>query len=134
MRVSAAPVDRRLTVYTMGLLGLGSLAVYGASSYDATLSGGTEASVLFRHLIRIATATVACIVAALVPYRFSCRLALYALPFTLGLLALTVISGIAEKAHGIPRWLPFFFDTTLQPVELVKFVLLMPSTEAWWFM
>ena len=44
MSSTTAPIDRRLTVYTMALLGLGSLAVYGASSYDATLTGGAEMS------------------------------------------------------------------------------------------
>lgn len=116
-------VDRRLGFFTVALVGLGLLAVYGASSYDATVQGKPEMSVFFNHLARVLAAVTCGAIAMAVPYRFSCRVGMYAFPFALALLMLTVVSEVALENAGIARWLPFLFGTTLQPVDLVKLCL-----------
>jgi len=101
-------------------LGLGLVGVYAASSYDATMHGGSEMTVFLRHLMRVLVAVVAGLLGMWLPYRFTAKAAVLAFPVALALLGLTVVSEIAEESAGIPRWLPFLFGTTMQPVDLVK--------------
>jgi cell division protein FtsW len=57
---------------------------------------------------------------AWLPYRFSCRVALYSLPFSIALLLVTVIGGeFVASSYDIGRWIRAF-GVVLQPVELAK--------------
>lgn len=116
-------VDRRLTIFTLLLMGLGLFSVFGASTYDATVNGDPELSLVLRHLVRGGLALAACAVMSLVPYRLACRLALIGLVPVVGMLALTVIGGkLVRSAHDIGRWIEIF-GVVVQPVELAKLAL-----------
>ena len=113
-------VDRRLTIFTLLLLGLGLFSVFGASTYDATVNGDPELSFVMRHLVRGGLALAACAVLSLVPYRLTCRLALLGLIPVGGLLLITVLGGkMVRSAHEINRWIEVF-GVVVQPVELAK--------------
>ncbi len=117
-------MDRRLLLFLSMLVGLGLIAVYGASSYDALVNGsGSEMGVFMGHLNKVGLAVLAFLVMLVVPYRVSCRLALYAYPVTVVLLLLTVVGELGIGNANVFRWLPFIGGTTLQPVELTKLCL-----------
>jgi cell division protein FtsW len=122
--------DRRLLFITLLLVGVGVVMVYCSSTYRATLAGGAEFSIAARHTLRAVLGIVLMLVAACVPYRTSCRIALYTLPVALALLAVTVVgSASVKQAHGIPRWISLF-GVVVQPVELVKLSLALSLP--WW--
>lgn len=122
--------DRRLLFLTVLMVGVGVVMVYGSSTYRATLAGGTEFSIAARHTVRALLGLALMLVAAWVPYRTSCRLALYALPLAVVLLAVTVVGSVGvQKAHGIPRWI-HLFGVVVQPVEIAKLCLALSM--AWW--
>ncbi len=62
-------VDRRLMFYTMLLVGLGLVTVYGATSYLARLDGLGEWSIAMNHAQRLAVGVAACAIAFVIPYR-----------------------------------------------------------------
>jgi len=127
MSSHALPIpDRRLLFFTVTLLGLGLVSVYGASSYEATLRGQAGWSVAINHAIRAGIGLAICFFVSLVPYRTSCRLAfLIGLPISIILLSVTVIGGafVAESA-GIGRWLRIA-NVSVQPVDLAKLTLVL---------
>lgn len=131
MSTIAQRSDTRLAVYTLLMVGVGLVMVYGASAYQAAVVGGNEYAYFSRHFARILLAGCLCVVAAAVPYRFSCRLAAtVGFPLAVGLLAVTVLGGrfVAENA-GIGRWLSIA-GFTFQPVELAKLSLVLGLP--WW--
>ncbi|HEX9640668.1 MAG TPA: FtsW/RodA/SpoVE family cell cycle protein [Candidatus Krumholzibacteria bacterium] len=118
--------DRRLVVFTLALLGLGLVGVYGASSYEATRLGLPGWSIALNHATRVGIGLAACALLSVVPYRTTCRLALLVgVPASLSLMALTVVGGthVAESA-GIGRWLRIF-NLSVQPVDLAKLSLVL---------
>ncbi len=112
--------DRRLVILTMGLVGLGMIMIYASSAYRSVSAGGTEFAFVARQVIRALIGLGAMFTIAWLPYRFSCRVALFSLPFSIGLLLATVIGGqYVSESHGIGRWISAF-GVVLQPVELAK--------------
>ena len=75
MRKAIVMPYRRIMLLTLALLGLGTVMVFGASSYEASLARGSQFGLLSKHLARVILAVMVGIVATLVPYRHSCRLA-----------------------------------------------------------
>lgn len=124
MRLGAVIPDRRIMVYTLILVGLGLVMVYGASSWKL----GRNASsfgFLSLHLEKVWLGLVACAIAYFVPYRVAGRLATWGVWGALALLVATVtVDRFASEAHGISRWLEIL-GVRFQPVELVKLCLVL---------
>lgn len=117
---SVALPDRRLVILTFGLVGLGVIMIYASSAYRSVSDGGTEFAFVARQIIRAVIGLGAMFAIAWLPYRFSCRMALYSLPFSIALLVVTVIGGkYVPESYGIGRWVTAF-GVVLQPVELAK--------------
>ena len=130
MNLPAALPDRRLSLITLLLVGLGIIMVYASSTYRATLGDATEFSLAARQTQRALVGLVVLGVAAALPYRLSARLALYGLPVAMGLLLLTVLGGAGVLGrHGINRWV-HIAGVVVQPVEMAKLCLALALP--WW--
>jgi cell division protein FtsW len=104
------------------LLGTGLVMVYSASIAIAEQSRFTSNQptyFLVRHLVFVATSTLAGIAVFQVPMRLWQQAAPYLFVFGAALLVLVLIPGIGREVNGSRRWLPLLV-ANLQPSELVK--------------
>jgi len=101
----------------LGLLSLGTLAVYSATS-KAFVESPTES--LTNHLEHIAVGAIAFIVALFIPVRFWEKSSKFLLPLSAILLLLVLVPQIGDIKNGARRWLKVF-GFSFQPSEFAKF-------------
>lgn len=121
----AKPVDKYLLWAVFVLCAAGVVAVYSAISFLATTkSGGDTERFLLRHLVRVVLALGVMGVASLIDYRKLAKWSQVALVFSLGLLVLVQLIGVASG--GAVRWLKLgafgFQPSDLAKVALVLYV------------
>ncbi len=117
-------VDRRVLFYTGVLVSLGLITVYGATSYELAQNGKPFAY-FSSHLERLVVGLGAMMIAAMVPFRRSGRIASQLIWVAMALVALTLVeSPLRVTRNGISRWL-HFGPILFQPVEFLKLALVL---------
>jgi cell division protein FtsW len=110
-------LDMVMFTAMLGLLSLGTLAVYSATS-KAFAESPMES--LANHLEHIAVGAVAFIVALFIPIRFWEKSSKFLLPLSAILLLLVLVPQIGDIKNGARRWLKVF-GFSFQPSEFAKF-------------
>lgn len=106
------------------LTGLGLLIIFTSSSIPASQKFG-DAWYFFRKQAIIAVLGILMIgIIKKIPFRFIERMVLPLLGFSIFLLVLTLIPGIAHKANGAARWISLG-GITFQPAELAKLAMVL---------
>jgi len=96
--------------------------VYSASiaiAEQSRFSSNQPTYFLVRHLVFVATGTLAGIIVFQIPMRLWQQAAPYLFMFGAALLVLVLVPGIGREVNGSRRWLPLLV-ANLQPSELVK--------------
>ena len=114
--------DYSLLWVTIALLGLGIVMVYSASIAmpdSPKYAQYRDYFFLVRHLVSIATAVVASIIAFKIPVSTWDKYAAKFFLFSLFLLVLVLIPHIGKGVNGARRWIPLGI-TNMQPSEIMK--------------
>jgi cell division protein FtsW len=113
------PYDLVLLACVLGLLGIGTIEIYSATTADGLTRFHDDAHFLQRQVGFLAVGGLAMWFGARIDYR---RLKQWTYPLLFGSLALLVATLAAPAINGARRWLPLG-PLTLQPVELAKLAL-----------
>ncbi|HEV7832058.1 MAG TPA: putative peptidoglycan glycosyltransferase FtsW, partial [Caballeronia sp.] len=114
--------DYSLLWVTIALLGLGIVMVYSASIAmpdSPKYAQYHDYFFLVRHLVSIATAVVASIIAFKIPVSTWDKYAAKFFLFSLFLLVIVLIPHIGKGVNGARRWIPLGI-TNMQPSEIMK--------------
>jgi len=116
-----AGIDRVLMVVVAVLIMIGTVMVYSASISlaDSPRFNVTPAHFLVRHLLALAIACCAAVLAFQVPMQTWQRLAPYLFVGAFALLVVVLIPGLGKGVNGARRWIPLGV-LNLQPSELMK--------------
>jgi cell division protein FtsW len=112
-----ASIDRWIAVTLLGILVLGSMTVYSASSISSTNLTGDHTLYFFSHVKKILLGLVMCLVMLKVDYH---RLQRWAVPSALIFLALLVSTLVFPAQLGARRWVQIA-GFSLQPIDFFKF-------------
>ena len=118
----AAPLDLKVLLPALTLMGIGFVAISSASVEFAAEHYGHPMYHSFRHLIYMGLATVGAIVVFVIPSRFWFVSGWLWLFLGLSLLVLVLLPGIGVKTNGSRRWLDLG-PLTLQVSEFAKLFL-----------
>ena len=115
--------DAALILVVLGLLGLGLIMVYSASSALAAKTYGSDVFFLKKQACFAMIGLAALILFRFVPYKVY-KLGAYPILFlAIGLLVVLLASGLGIKANGAVRWLPAG-PVNFQPSELAKIAII----------
>ncbi len=122
-KLRANPADKYVLWTVLVLAAAGVVAVYSAVTFLAeTKAAGDTELFLARHVLRLGLALGALVAFSLLDYRTLARFSRIALMFSLGLLLVVKIGGVA--AGGATRWLQFG-AFGFQPSDLAKIALVL---------
>lgn len=119
--------DRPLLILIVLLLCYGSVMVFSASYAYAYARYDDSAYFIRRQLLWVAFGMLAMFVVSIIPYKFFQRMTPAIFGFSLILLVLVLVIGVAEDEAK--RWIAFG-PLSFQPSEIMKFALVMMI--AWW--
>lgn len=115
-------IDRRVLLIYAVLTALGVYLVASSSSFFAAAKFRDPYFLIKGHLVRVAVAVLALIIAMRVDYRLYRKPAVVGYIVAIGLLAGLFIAG--ETIRGTPKWYVFkSLHATLQPSELARLAL-----------
>jgi len=112
---------KKLLFSTILLCLLGLLFVFEASTTESLALYGHQYHFLRQQSMWIGVGTVALLVAALLPPKLLEKLAPFWYVLGILLLLLVLMPGIGREFNGARRWIAIGSITVLQPIELVKF-------------
>ncbi len=120
-RTSLPVLDRTLAVVVLALVLIGTVMVYSASISlaDSPRYNVAPSYFLLRHLLALAIAFTAAVLAFQLPMSSWQRLAPWLFVGALSLLVLVLIPGIGKGVNGARRWIQLGM-LNLQPSELMK--------------
>lgn len=118
----AAPLDLKLLLPALTLMGIGFVAISSASVEYAAEHYGNAMYHSVRHLIYMGLATISAVVVFVIPTRFWFVSGWLWLFLGLSLLVLVLLPGIGVKVNGSRRWLDLG-PVTLQVSEFAKLFL-----------
>ena len=123
MSLSRTPgkVDSVLLVVVLGLVCIGLIMVYSASSFISTHDYNDPSAYFQRQAISAFFGVIAMLVTARIDYRYWRRFSLVALAVALPLLVLVLFFG--TNAYGASRWFRIGNSFSFQPSELTKLAL-----------
>ncbi|EFH87317.1 putative lipid II flippase FtsW [Ktedonobacter racemifer] len=123
MSLSRTPgkVDSVLLVVVLGLVCIGLIMVYSASSFISTHDYNDPSAYFQRQAISGFFGVIAMLVTARIDYRYWRRFSLIALAVALPLLVLVLFFG--TNAYGASRWFRIGNSFSFQPSELTKLAL-----------
>jgi cell division protein FtsW len=113
------PYDVVLIAAVLGLLAIGTIAIYSATAAEGLTRLGNAAHFLERQLVFLALGGLAMWIAARGDYR---RLRDFTYPLLLIALVLLLVALAMPPRNGARRWIPLG-PLTFQPVELAKLAL-----------
>lgn len=120
---AAGPVDRRLILLALALVGFGLLMVYSASSRLSLLRFDNGHAFLESQAVKAAAGLLAMVAVARMDYHAWERVSKPLLWGSLGLLLVTVVpgtEGFTPEINGARRWI-VLPGLSFQPAEIVKF-------------
>lgn len=117
----AGKVDSWLLAIVLGLLCIGLVMVYSASSFLAARDYGDASYFFQKQLLSAFLAIIAMLITMRIDYRQWRRFSLVGLAVTLPLLVIVLIFG--ANVYGASRWLTIGSYHLFQPSELTKLVL-----------
>ena len=131
-RPGRAPgLDQSLIWVTVALLVWGLVMVYSASiamPENPKFSRYTHTHFLLRHLISVAVAFVAALIAFQIPIETWEKAAPWLFVVSLVLLVVVLIPHVGKGVNGARRWIPLGI-TGFQPSELAKFAVLLYASD-----
>jgi cell division protein FtsW len=116
--------DKVLLSLAISLAAFGLVMVYSASYIFSQEKVGDGLYYFNKHIVFLVIGFIAMTICRFVDYRFWKKASPVLFFGSLGLVALTLIPGVAHKALGASRWINLG-GFTLQPVELSKITLVM---------
>ena len=114
------PFDLWLIVAMLGLLAIGTVAIYSSTAADGLTRYSDAYYYLERQLVFVTLGGVAMWVASRLDYRLLQRFTYPLLMMSLGLLAVALLT---PARNGASRWIPLG-PFTFQPVEIAKLALI----------
>ena len=117
----AGKIDSWLLAFVLGLLCIGIVMVFSASSFLAASYQGDAGYYFQRELMWVSLGLIAMLVTMRIDYRYWRRVSLIGMVIILPLLVIVLKFGVT--AYGASRWLAFGSFLTFQPSELTKLVL-----------
>ena len=117
----AGKIDPWLLIITLGLLCIGLVMVYSASSFTAARYYGDASYFFVRQLWGMVVGLAAMLVTMRIDYRLWRRFSLIGMIIILPLLVIVLKFGVT--VYGASRWLSFGSFFSFQPSELTKLVL-----------
>jgi cell division protein FtsW len=127
----ALGLDQALIWVTVALLAWGLIMVYSASiamPENPKFSRYTHTHFLLRHVVSIAVAFVAALIAFQVPIETWEKAAPWLFVVALILLIVVLIPHVGKGVNGAKRWIPLGV-TGFQPSELAKFAVLLYASD-----
>jgi cell division protein FtsW len=118
-RERTAPVDYPLLVCSLGLIAFGLVMVASASMSIAANCCGDPFYYVNRHVLALALAFAAAVLAYSVPLDWWERGGVWLFLISLLALVLVLVPGVGREVNGATRWIPLG-PLNLQPSELVK--------------
>ncbi len=115
-------IDFTLLVSVLLLLALGLIMVLSASSPSALSESGNSYRYFSRQLIFAIAGLVFMMIISKIDYRFYQKFYKYALVFSILLLAITLLVG--REINGAKRWIYVTESLSVQPSEIVKFLMI----------
>ena len=127
----APGLDQSLIWVTVALLVWGLVMVYSASiamPENPKFSRYTHTHFLLRHVISVAVAFVAALIAFQIPVETWEKAAPWLFVVSLILLVVVLIPHVGKGVNGARRWIPLGI-TGFQPSELAKFAVLLYASD-----
>ena len=116
------PIDFTLVITILLLLSIGLVMVLSASSPSALAESGNSYSYFSRQLIFAVLGIIAMLFISKIDYRFYQKFYKHAWWIALILLALVLVAG--RTVNGAKRWIYVTETLSIQPSELVKFLMI----------
>lgn len=123
-RASTRPPDLIIFLATLGLLGIGIIMVFSASSVTSFIKYSDSAYFLKRQLAWTVIGIAVMVVVMNVDYQVWRRFAVPILLSAIALLIIVLIPGVAEEISGAKRWIRFG-PLGIQPSEVAKFAVVL---------
>ena len=116
------PIDFTLLITIILLLGIGLIMVLSASSPSALADYGDSYHYFKRQLIFGILGLIAMLAISKIDYRFYQKF--YKHAWWISLVLLAVVKIIGTEANGAQRWISITESLTIQPSEIVKFLII----------
>lgn len=118
-------LDKKVAVYALALLFIGSVLAFGASSWSLLNEDASPWGTVSAHLEKVLLALGLCAFCCATPYRRIGQLAIAGVWVSiLGLTLLLFDLPFVVKSGGIPRWIDLGFFV-IQPSEVAKLTLML---------
>jgi cell division protein FtsW (lipid II flippase) len=118
-------LDKKVTVYALALLFLGSLLAFVATSWSLVRVEASPWEQMSAHLEKVVLALGMCAICCATPYRRIGQLAVVGVWISIAGLALLLTDlPFVIKSGGIPRWIDLQFFV-IQPSEVAKLCLML---------
>ncbi len=115
-------IDFTLLVSVLLLLALGLIMVLSASSPSALSESGNSYKYFSKQLIFAIAGIVAMMVISKIDYRFYQKFYKHALVFSIIILGIVLVAG--KELNGAKRWIYITETLSVQPSEIVKFLMI----------
>ena len=115
--------DSWLVITAIMLSFLGTILIFSTSAYFAEIRYDNSYYFLMKRFLHVIVGALACLVGFLIPYHQWKRKTPMMMLVMLVLLVLVLLPGIGHEVNGGRRWLRFF-GLSVQPSEILKFVLI----------
>lgn len=109
-----------ITVLTFGLVAIGMVMIYSASSYVAEINYGDSFFYVKKQLFGFVAGVCAFFFAKRINLEFLDKFRWIIMIFAIILLLFVFVPGVGVESYGAKRWLNLGF-TTIQPSEIAKF-------------
>lgn len=123
-RSNVRPPDLIIFLATLGLLGIGIIMVFSASSVTSFIKYSDSTYFLKRQLAWTVIGVAVMVMVMKVDYRVWRRLAVPILMSAVALLIIVLIPGVADEISGAKRWIRFGL-LGIQPSEVAKFAVVL---------
>jgi cell division protein FtsW len=123
-RLASGPPDLILFLATLGLLGIGIIMVFSASSVTSFIKYSDSTYFLKRQLAWTVIGVAVMVMVMKIDYRIWRDLSVPILLGAIALLVLVLVAGVADEVYGAKRWIRFG-PVGIQPSEIAKFAVVL---------